>query len=64
MKKFEVRKGDMQDLPILMDMDTLYFGISSQEGGISAMCIDGKIWPSKEYIDNKIGEIEKLLEEL
>lgn len=59
LKKFDIRKGDMQNLPTEMEMDVLYFGISSQENGVSAMCVDGKVWPSKEYVDNETIKIKE-----
>ena len=64
LKKFKVIKVNMSDLPTVQDMDTLYFGISSQEGGVSAMCVDGKIWVSQEYIDNKLSELKDEIDQL
>lgn len=64
MKELKILKGNKENLPEILDNDNIYVATSSTESDYSTIIIDGKEWVSKEYIDNLIGDIEKLLNEL
>lgn len=64
MKELKILKGNKENLPEILDNDNIYVATSNTESDYSTIIIDGKEWVSKEYIDNLIGDIEKLLNEL
>lgn len=64
MEEFKILKGNRDNLPSELENDTMYVATSNTENSYSSIFVAGKEWVSKEYIDLKIGEIEKLLSEL
>ena len=64
MEEFKILKGNRENLPSELDLGTMYIATSDTENNYSSIFVAGKEWVSKEYIDLRIGEIEKLLSEL
>lgn len=64
MENFKILKGDKTKLPSTLENDVLYIALSQAENEYSEMVVDGQHFPSQQYIDKLIGDINKILNEL
>lgn len=64
MEELKILRGNKENLPKILDKNNIYVATSDVEGDYSSIYINGKEYVSKEYIDNIVNDIEKLLNEL
>lgn len=64
MSNFKIVKGNKGDLPETLSNDILYIVTSQTENEYSEMIVDEQHFPSQQYIDQILEEIDKLLKEL
>lgn len=57
-------KGTRDKMPSEKDDDAIYVTIENTDSSYASLYTSGREFVSKEYIDNLVGDIERLINEL
>lgn len=60
----KIIKSSKENIPSLHEENTIYIGTVTEENDYSEIIVEGKTWASTEYVDEKIGDIERILDQL